>query len=250
MKIPFTKMSGCGNDFILIDHRSLFLQNENLKELAEALCHRKNGIGADGMILIENVDRSQTTLEQSFAFQWQFFNADGSTPDMCGNGARCAAQYAQDLNMAESHFSFMTGIGPIQASVFKTSVKVQMFQPRDLKLDIPLREPNCLVDFINSGVPHAVLLGKDMMDKASNIRHHKVFPDGANVNFVEITLACGTGAIACSLIFAERKKVQSPVTVKMSGGILKVSFDEHYKNVFLEGPVVTTFKGEFLWKEF
>ncbi|MBI2027285.1 MAG: diaminopimelate epimerase [Deltaproteobacteria bacterium] len=130
MKIPFTKMSGCGNDFILIDHRSQFLQNENLIELTQALCHRKNGVGADGLILIER--------SAHHAFQWKFFNSDGSIPDMCGNGARCAARFAQDKNIAEKHFFFNTAIGSIEAFVLEKTVKIQMFEPTGLKLDVTL----------------------------------------------------------------------------------------------------------------
>ncbi|MBI2027286.1 MAG: hypothetical protein HYS98_05740 [Deltaproteobacteria bacterium] len=115
-------------------------------------------------------------------------------------------------------------------------------------------------------MPHAILSGKKFIHEASKIGHHEAFAQGANVNFVEhtgknelkvvtfergvedFTLACGTGAIACAIIFSKRKQVQSPVTVKMPGGILKVSFDPGYKKVFLEGPAITTFEGEFLWK--
>src|SRR3989338_8164559 len=107
MKIPFTKMSGCGNDFVVIDHRDEFLKMKDLRAFAKEACHRKTGIGADGLILIEKSDKA--------AFKWKFFNADGSIPDMCGNGARCAARWAEAQGLAHSQFIFETAIGPIEA---------------------------------------------------------------------------------------------------------------------------------------
>ncbi len=261
MRVPFTKMSGCGNDFVIIDHRKKFLHGKNLSTLAKEVCHRKKGVGADGLILIEDSEKS--------AFRWQFFNADGSVPHMCGNGARCAALYASEKNFAFGQFMFETAIGPIQASVNGDQVKVQMFRPTDLKLDfkIKVRERNVVVSFVNSGVPHVVIDGQALKGHASLIRYHKKFKEGANVNFVtkvdkhhlkvvtfergveDFTLACGTGAIASALVYAEKKMVENPVSVHMPGGTLTVHFTENYEEVFLEGPVDTICEGEWLWKE-
>ncbi|MBI2609481.1 MAG: diaminopimelate epimerase [Deltaproteobacteria bacterium] len=261
MKILFTKMSGCGNDFVVIDHRDEFLKMKDLRAFAKEACHRKNGIGADGLILIEKSDKA--------AFKWKFFNADGSVPEMCGNGARCAARWAEAHNVAHKQFVFETAIGPIEAQVNQDIVKVQMFKPHDFKLNlkINLKDRDVVLSYVNSGVPHAVLEGDHFKDRASLIRHHEAFPQGANVNFVkhidrhmlhiqtfergveDFTLACGTGAVASAIIFSKKDRVESPVTVRMDGGTVKVYFTENYEKVYLEGSVEMVFKGEWQWKE-
>src|SRR3989338_8869959 len=261
MKVKFTKMSGCGNDFVVIDHRNGFLHGKNLVKFAKSVCHRKTGVGADWLILIENSDKH--------AFKWKFFNSDGSIPEMCGNGARCAARFAFENQISLDRFVFDTAIGPIEAEVKGERVKVQMFEPKDLHLDfkIKLRNRDVLVSYVDSGVPHIVLEGEALKDRASLIRHHPDFPRGANVDFVtyvdrshlkiitfergveDFTLACGTGAVASAIVYAEKDLIETPVHVEMPGGIVDVSWKDHYKKVYLEGPVDIVFEGEWLWKE-
>ena len=217
-RIRFTKMSGSGNDFIIIDNRELRLEKERGRELARLACRRKVSVGADGLILIENDAKAD--------FRWQFFNADGSEAEMCGNGARCAARFALLKGIvAKQTMSFMTLAGLIEAEVPGDRAKVHMTQPHSLELDIPVELDNgrLNLNFINSGVPHAVFFTQaesqlenlDVSGLGRSIRFHRRFqPAGSNANFVYVrgphniairtyergvkaeTLACGTGAIA------------------------------------------------------
>ncbi len=126
--IPFTKMNGTGNDFIIIDHRQPFLSTEEAAELANLVCRRKFSAGADGLILIEESETED--------FRWQFFNADGSHAEMCGNGARCAARYAFSKNIAPANMRFATIAGVIEAQMVGEEVKIKLtppFIPLDMK---------------------------------------------------------------------------------------------------------------------
>lgn len=150
-RIRFTKMSGSGNDFIIIDNRELRLEKERGRELARLACRRKVSVGADGLILVEN--------DAAADFRWQFFNADGSDAEMCGNGARCAARFALLKGIVtKRNMSFMTLAGLIEAEVQGERAKVRMTQPHGLELDIPVELDKCRlnVSFINTGVPHAI----------------------------------------------------------------------------------------------
>ena len=116
MKIPFMKMSGSGNDFILIDHRKPFMGEDRMKEFARKVCRRKVSVGADGLILIEESKKAE--------FKWRFFNADGSEAEMCGNGGRCVARYAHLKGIAGSSLTFETLAGIISAEVNEKRVKL------------------------------------------------------------------------------------------------------------------------------
>ena len=123
--IPFFKMSGSGNDFIIIDNRGSMVPEDRLKRLVVGACRRKMSAGADGLILIEPSD--------SVDFKWRFFNADGSLPDMCGNGARCAARFAFIHGIAGRQMAFDTLAGTIEAAVGDAGVKIRMTDPVNLK---------------------------------------------------------------------------------------------------------------------
>ncbi|TBV81056.1 MAG: diaminopimelate epimerase [Desulfobulbaceae bacterium] len=132
--IKFTKMSGAGNDFILIDHReSLFADTAAAQSFARTVCERKFSVGADGLILIENSWEAD--------FSWQFFNADGSIADMCGNGARCAARFAHAHGIAPARLSFATRVGIVAAEVTGATVCLTMTPPRDLRLGLRFGQP-------------------------------------------------------------------------------------------------------------
>lgn len=265
--LRIVKMSGSGNDFILVDHRRLEFSDAAMVRLTRLLCRRGLSVGADGMIFIEPSER--------FDFKWRFFNADGSEAEMCGNGGRCAARFAQEIGLAGEEMTFETIAGPIQARVAGRVAKLQLTVPRDLRLDreILLGDVPYRVDFINTGVPHAVLWVEDpeQMDVAAlgaAIRCHPAFqPAGTNVNFVRVeqdrtltvrtyergveaeTLACGTGAVASAAIAALKGKGQSPVAVRTRGGeILVVHLEgkttDGFAKVFLEGMVTMVFQGE------
>ncbi len=277
-RIRFWKMTGSGNDFIIIDNRGLGIDKERGRKLAQMACRSKVSVGADGLILIGN--------DPDVDFQWLFFNADGSEAEMCGNGARCASRFAF-LNgiVKKEHISFRTLAGIIEAEIMGDRVKVRMTQPHGLKLNIPLElnGGQMNVDFINSGVPHAVhftdsasqLEDFDVFSNGRSIRFHQYFqPAGTNANFAFVngphditvrtyergvedeTLACGTGSIATALLAGARSLVTSPVKMlTRSGETLVIHFDKTSQNdtiafsgVFLEGDAKVVYDAE-LWDE-
>jgi len=265
--IPFTKMSGTGNDFILIDHRQPFLEDAECSLFARAVCRRNFSVGADGLILIENSDEAD--------FCWKFFNADGSVAEMCGNGARCAARFAFTKGIAPAAMRFKTLAGIIDAEVLDGTVRIGLTPPCAIRLDLSLDidAADRTLHFINTGVPHTVLFVEDnqrtpVTKWGRYIRTHKMFqPAGTNANFVEITgentlfvrtyergvedetRACGTGATAAALVAALLGHVHSPVSVTTSGGeVLTIRFEmtkeKEIEKLFLEGPAGIIYHGE------
>ncbi len=264
--IDFWKMSGSGNDFIIIDDREDYIKDENMIQFSKLVCRRKLSVGADGVIFIKKSTK--------YDFSWRFFNADGSEAEMCGNGARCVARFAYLNNIASKNMAFETMAGPISAEVMGRRVKVLLTDPKDLNMDVKL--PNLInwnsIDFINTGVPHVVIRIDDLenvpvKEIGKKIRFHDIFsPEGTNVNFMkkvgnnilyirtyergveDETLACGTGSIACAIISAIRDGNISPVEVKTkSGEILKIYFDMDNKkffNIWLEGDTNIIYKGK------
>ncbi|NLD35258.1 MAG: diaminopimelate epimerase [Desulfatiglans sp.] len=265
-KIEFYKMSGTGNDFILIDNRDEKVPDKEMRHIAQRACRRRDSVGADGMIYIINSDK--------YDFKWRFFNSDGSEAEMCGNGSRCAARFAILNGIAGEHMTFETIAGLVSADVSGRSVKVLMPTPKGLKKDIniPLEEGWEAIGFVNTGVPHVVVHVKEIKNtpvfkQGRVIRYHQMFqPSGTNANFMSLkakdhiyvrtyergveneTLACGTGSIASSLIANVRGLVNSPVTVTTSGGEeLKVHFEKKgtdFSRVWLEGGTSIIYKGE------
>jgi diaminopimelate epimerase len=262
--LRFTKMNGAGNDFILIDNRAGEIDLDR-SQIAR-LCDRHRGIGADGILLLE-------TASDHADFRMRYFNADGGEAEMCGNGARCFARFANKTTGAEGEISFETPAGIISAELAGDLVTLQMTEPTDLRLNIPLRigGEKRIVYFINSGVPHVVVpvaqvRDVDVLREGSAIRHHEMFsPKGANVNFIEKrgadniavrtyergvedeTLACGTGVVASALVFAVTENVKGPIDVIARGGDeLRVGFKKAgttFENVTLTGPAEFVFEG-------
>lgn len=260
-------MTGGGNDFVLFDNRKKVLP-QDFSALAKKVCDRKFSIGADGLLILEK--------SQEADFQMIYYNADGSRARMCGNGARCIARFATLLKAASSKLNFMTDVGLLTAEVKGDSVKLKMNDPKDLRLDFPLKLDDgkeFTISSVNTGVPHVVILVTDLEKIecdafGKNVRYHKEFaPEGTNVNFVlqkdehsivvrtyergveAETLACGTGVTASSLICALKGLVQSPVSCLTKGGeTLRVQFqqkeDGSFKELLLEGPATICFYGE------
>ncbi len=258
-KLTFTKMSASGNDFILINNFDGKIPPETARELARKLCRRAVSVGADGLILLE------TPKNKEACFAWRFFNADGSEAEMCGNGGRCAARFAVVEGICPEKFLFETKAGLIAAEVRGKQVKIRLTPPKDLRLDFPLSldQQTLTVSFVNTGVPHVVLILPEkeleslpVSDLGRRIRFHPEFsPAGTNVNFVACldrdllrvrtyergveaeTLACGTGATASALVAALKGLVTPPVKVKTSGGeTLTIYFKtQNPTEVFLEG---------------
>jgi diaminopimelate epimerase len=262
--LRFTKMNGAGNDFILIDNRAREIDLDR-SQIAH-LCDRHRGIGADGVLLLElPANRAD--------FRMRYFNADGGEAEMCGNGARCFARFANRVSGANGQISFETQAGVISAELASSLVKLRMTEPTDLRLSVklPVANENKTVHFINSGVPHVVIPvaeieNVDVRLNGAAIRHHKMFsPNGANVNFIEKrepnkiairtyergveneTLACGTGIVASALIFAATENIGGPIHVVARGGDeLQVGFEGvegGFRNVTLTGPAEFVFEG-------
>jgi diaminopimelate epimerase len=266
MLLEFTKMTGAGNDFIVADNRS---GNLTLSRLQVAqLCDRRFGVGADGVMLLVGC----TSRKADWA--WQFWNSDGSTAEMCGNGARCFARYVQRLtDWQETTLTFETAAGVITAEFAGKRVTVNLTSPHGLKLreSVPTTRGVVEVNSINTGVPHAVVFVEDadramVQEEGRELRFHPHFaPRGTNVNFVEVkernhirvrtyergiegeTLACGTGVSASALVSAKIHGFTSPVCVQVQGGDeLRVRFTEHgdhFTDVRLNGPAAFVFEG-------
>jgi diaminopimelate epimerase len=259
----FYKMTGGGNDFILIDNREGRIDADALHRSIPLICRRKLSVGADGLIVLEHSAKAH--------FRWRFFNADGSEAEMCGNGGRCAALLAHSLGMAPADLTFETLAGIIRARVKGTVVKLTLPSPSDIRLGIslPIDEEEIRVDFINTGVPHAVIFAADLKEVevvglGRKIRYHEAFqPSGTNVDFVMVgqdaiqirtyergvedeTLACGTGAVAAAVIAGLRGLVSSPITViPRSGEPLTIYYEGGAKiqEVSLEGEVRLIYRG-------
>jgi diaminopimelate epimerase len=261
-------MSGSGNDFIVIDNRQniVDLQQNRLADFISKVCRRKLSVGADGLILIE--------ASQKADFKWRFYNSDGSTAEMCGNGARCAARFAYENGISGAELSFETQAGTVRATVSTGGVKVKMPDPFGLKLNLALEldDGPVTINRINTGVPH-VVMQTDRIDDLNvvrlgrQIRFHPSFaPQGTNANFMSAggenriavrtyergvedeTLACGTGAIASALVAASLQPLNSPVTVKTrSGELLRIYFKkvaDGFTDIFMEGDARIIYTAE------
>jgi diaminopimelate epimerase len=279
--IPFYKMSGSGNDFILIDNRRNVIKGQNIARLVSAICQHRLSVGGDGVILLERSRGKQ------YDFKWRLFNADGGEAEMSGNGGRCAARLAFLIGLAPKKMVFETLAGPVRAEVTEggarspARVKIEMPPPKDLKLEVKIDVggKTFLGHFLNTGVPHVVLFVEDLEDVdafsiGKAIRHHPMFqPAGTNVNFVTImnprlarmrtyergveeeTLACGTGAVAAALIAGALSKGSSPMILHQKSGMpLRVHFQwdgRDFSRILLEGDARLVYKGELqedAWK--
>lgn len=275
-KIYFTKMVASGNDFIILDQRGKPFVNK-LKSLAVSICNRKYGIGADGLLILEKSKIADMRM--------RIFNPDGSEPEMCGNGIRCAAFYAAGVSKSRQSstraraMKLETKAGIINTEVHKTKAKVRvgMSKPKNIKLGLPIKvnKRTIRVNFINTGVPHAVIFveGLDninVINIGRQIRFHKRFqPQGTNVDFVQLidgkniklrtyergvedeTLACGTGAVAAALIYALRITQYAIRRVNVhtkSGEILKIEFSKmncKFSDVWLQGAARIVYSGVY-----
>jgi diaminopimelate epimerase len=263
--IEFYKMSGSGNDFIIIDNRDLSLDVGNLSEFACKVCQRKFSVGADGLVIIESSDNAN--------FKWRFYNSDGSVAEMCGNAARCVARFAHMKGIATEKMSWETVAGIISAEVKGDVVKVKLTDPSAVEAGIKIEE-DCqkfILDSIDTGVPHAVVFVDDLdncdvYNIGRKIRYHKNFaPRGTNADFASVinrhkikvrtyergvedeTLACGTGMVAAALTAAQRCLVESPVDVLVkSGETLRIYFENQnglWREIYLEGKVKIVYQG-------
>jgi diaminopimelate epimerase len=253
--ISFSKYQGTGNDFVMIDNRNQ--KFEVSQQLIENLCHRRFGIGADGLILIENAE--------GYDFRMVYFNADGNEGSMCGNGGRCAVKFAHDLGFFEQNTKFIAVDGEHLASIDNDMVSLKM-------IDVNTIESGENFDFMNTGSPHYVtfvenLSNYDVFNEGKNIRYsdYWVSRGGTNVNFVEVlnensisvrtyergvedeTYSCGTGVTACAIDSYLQKGIKAPLNIQTLGGTLAVDFkviDKHnFTDIYLIGPSKKVFNG-------
>jgi diaminopimelate epimerase len=272
-KINFTKMAGAGNDFLVLESA---VKGMNLKRLAANACNRTNGIGADGLLVLDK--------SKGADYQMRIINADGSEAEMCGNGARCMAAYiVKHRRPKKKLFAMETLAGVVLAEAKGEEANVRLSDPVDYRPDVSIdvNGRRLHISYIDTGVPHTIVFVDDLkkIDVASIgrvIRYHEAFkPRGTNVDFVEQisddlvdcrtyergvedeTRACGTGSVAAALISFLKsnpsvlnvKKAKMNVRTK-SGEILKVMFDisdGKISNVWLRGSAKFIGKGEYYY---
>lgn len=269
-RIPFAKMHGAGNDFIMIDHRDLEGMTLGSGHIA-ALCDRRTGVGADGLIVIGPGSSSGSS------FRMIYYNADGGEAEMCGNGARCSVSFAHQLGLVQDHCRFDTQAGLLDGTRHAPEdIEVKLTPWADPELEVDVGEsPWSAHHSCDTGVPHLVIPVEDIesvpvMEWGSRLRNHPKFaPAGTNVNWVAReengdrflmrtyergveaeTLACGTGASAVAVVLCRLGLADSPVKLQTRGGdLLIVSIDMENNELRLRGPAVTSFHGEVLIDE-
>lgn len=258
MNTTFYKYQGTGNDFVIIDNRSnVFPKNDT--NLVALLCNRKFGIGADGLLLLEN--------DESTDFKMIYFNADGKEGSMCGNGGRCIVAFANFLGIIEEKTTFTAVDGLHEASIEGTTVSLKMKDVDEIK-----SKSNAL--FLDTGSPHHVQLVTDLSDfdvvkEGARLRYGIYGEAGSNINFVNEdepntfsirtyergveneTLSCGTGVTAVALAMHSLGKTKSnEVVVNALGGKLRVRFNHSkgkYSEIYLIGEAKLVFKGDISW---
>ncbi len=264
--VPFVKMTGAGNDFVVFDNRAL---NRSLsRDQIARICDRHFGIGADGVLAVEPADSADAD------FRMRYYNADGGEAEMCGNGARCFARFVHPLRRAQAEqVRFTTPAGLITGEYLTDEVRIGMTPPTETKLrqraDFGWGEIE--YHFMNTGVPHTVVYvadieAVDIVGQGRAIRRSDLFPRGTNVNFVQVgdsgllvvrtyergvedeTLACGTGVVASALLSHLVRRLPLPLSLKVRGGdVLTVNArveGEGFTQVTLAGPATEVFSGE------
>jgi len=264
--MDFFKISGSGNDFVVVDNRKNAVTER--RKAAIRLCDRKFGIGADGLLLLEH--------SKTADFRMRIFNPDGSEAEMCGNGLRCILRFASERGIVRKDtLRVETKAGILEGIVKGRKVRAQLHvdgKPRT-NLKISVGGTRLTGHFINTGVPHTVILTENLdrirVDELGpGIRHNRIFrPKGTNVDWIEIadrhsiairtyergvegeTLSCGTGSVAGALVGFLLGKTEPPVRVTArSGEILTVCFDPSLSKIYLEGNILIAFRGEWIGK--
>ena len=270
--IKITKMHGCGNDFVFMDYEEYIKTGMTLEELSKQLCDRHFGIGADGLIIPVPYDGDEADIE------WRYYNSDGTTAQMCGNGMRCFAKYVYDKGLVnKKSFAVKTLAGIKKPEILDNGlIKVNMGKPILNESDIPFKGEKQIGDFkitpVSMGNPHCVIftdiIPLEMAQKyGPELEKHPYFPQKTNVEFVKviskneiemavfergcgITLACGTGACASVVACALNNLTENKVKVNLPGGVVNVDWngaaDNSLQDVFLIGPAQYTFVADFM----
>lgn len=256
MTVHFYKYQGTGNDFVILNNLG-GKYNSVTGEQVAFLCHRRFGIGADGLMLLNTLD--------GYDFEMKYYNADGRESSMCGNGGRCLVKFAWDMGIIKTDYRFLAPDGPHEATV-KTDGSVAL-KMNDVE-KITEQAGNYIV---NTGSPHYILLRDNIMEldvykKGRDIRYSAQFEkEGINVNFVEHqdnshqikvrtyergvedeTYSCGTGVTAAALVCSHNENGFNYVEVQTKGGKLGVEYDKrdsHFENIWLIGPAQKVFEG-------
>jgi diaminopimelate epimerase len=254
-RVRLTKMHGAQNDFVLVDARSAGVSD--LGAFARWACDRRAGIGADGLLVLERSRNGDVKMRT--------INADGTEAEMCGNGVRCAARWLDEAGAGE-RLAFDTAAGTIHTEIVARApeyrVRVEMGIPRIASFAVP-GFPEA--SFVDLGNPHVVVFCPDpetvgLEALAERLQRDPRLPEGANVHVIAVedsgglrvrhwergvglTMACGTGAVACASVAIEQKRVVSPVSVGVPGGRLTVEWDGR-GDAFLSGPAVRVFDTE------
>jgi len=276
MLMKFTKMQGCGNDYVYVDCTKEVI--DNIPDVARKVSDRHFGIGSDGLILIRASNKAD--------FMMDMYNYDGSRSQMCGNGIRCVAKYVYDYGLTDKkhiQIETLSGIKELDLHVTDgvvTSVTVDMGKPIlkpsliPVKLDkeIVINEPIMVdgqtyeVTCVSMGNPHAIVFVEDTknipIDRIGPLfEQHEMFPERVNTEFIQVidrthinmrvwergsgeTLACGTGACASVIACILNGYTDHEVTVSLLGGDLVIRYDEKLDRVFMTGPAVKVFDGE------
>lgn len=270
-------MHGLGNDFILVEDLDASLPEAQCPSLAQRLCHRRTGVGADGLMLIRRGQQAPVRM--------RLYNSDGSLADMCGNGIRCFARYVYDHDIHKAlRFPIETDAGVKEAALTLAegqvfAVEISMGAPAFARPDIPMLgpEPDCrLVSLealgraftcsaVNTGVPHLVVFLEEDLPESDLLRfgpaleNHPLFPKRANVNFTRVldeatlevrtwergcgrTLACGTGSCAAAVCAAAAGLTRRNVQVRLALGSLAIRWAED-GNIYMAGPAAYSFTG-------
>lgn len=265
-KVPFSKLSGSGNDFAVLDNRDGTLSHA-AGWLAQRICARRYSVGADGLILIEN--------SATASFRVRFFNPDGREFNTCGNGGRCAVRYVFLSGFVERKMTMETNIGIVDAEVTGTSVKLKLLGPKEIRLNVPITidGKEIIGHFVQMGDPHFVVRTEELRQQsfvplARRISHHEAFGQpGANVHFIEIpsrnqinirsyergvedeTLACGSGCTATAVATFSSGHCDPPVQFLPQSGIpLTVHFnpENKFQDLYLEGDARLIYRGELI----
>jgi diaminopimelate epimerase len=257
MQLKFFKYEGAGNDFIVIDNRVVELDYRN--DLVKKLCDRHFGIGADGLLLLENAE--------GFDFRMVYYNSDGSPATMCGNGGRCIAAFANRSGIVGDTLSFLAADGPHSASIHKIDENITQVELSMKDVNISISNEHSVI--LNTGTPHFVSFvddpdNIDIVAEGQKIRYAPEFaPIGTNVNFAKLdgdkiyvrtyekgvedeTLSCGTGVTASAIAASEFTDAKS-FKVTTRGGQLSVAFEKegkNYINIRLCGPATFVYSGE------
>lgn len=278
--IKITKMNGCGNDFVIIDKSEFNKANLSMSDMAKKICDRNFGVGGDGMIIPDLTPNNKTDIA------WFFYNSDGSTAQMCGNGMRCFAKYVTDKKLVNKNkFSVMTGAGIITPEILDNGlIKVNMSKPilepekipfkgnNILNFDITIKDITLKANAISMGNPHCVIFtDNDVYEMAKTygpeLEKHNLFPEKTNVEFIKIksrnevdfcvyergcgiTLACGTGACASVVAGVLNNLTDCKVKVNLLGGAVTVDWTGYKTNknsdIFLIGPANYNFYAEYV----